>query len=123
MIKILIVDDQPAVRRGLRMCLALEPDMTVVDEAADGEAAVQLAQRVQPDLVLMDVMMPRMDGIRATALLRRLAPRCPVVLLSLYDDAGTCAQAQAAGAAALIRKQGTVESLLAAIRAAAATPA
>ena len=123
MIRILLVDDHPAVRQGLRMCLALEPDMAVVDEAADGEAAVQLAQQVQPDLVLMDVAMPRMDGIRATALLRRIAPRCPVVLLSLYDDARTRAQAQAAGAVALIRKQGTVESLLAAIRAAVALPA
>jgi DNA-binding NarL/FixJ family response regulator len=116
MIKLLLVDDQPSVRMGLRMRLALEPDVTIVGEAGDGEVALALAQTLHPDVIVMDVHMPRMDGIAATAALRQVAPRIVVVLLSLYDDVATRSRAQEAGALAFVQKQGTMDSLLAAIR-------
>lgn len=116
MIKLLLVDDQPSVRMGLRMRLSLESDVTIVGEAGDGEAALSLAQTLHPDVIIMDVQMPHMDGIAATAALRALAPQSSVVLLSLYDDVVTRARGQAAGALAFVQKQGTMDALLTAIR-------
>jgi two-component system, NarL family, response regulator LiaR len=74
-IRLLVVDDRPTVRTGLRIWLALEPDLEVVGEASDGSEAISLTQALRPDVVLMDVEMPGMDGISATAALRSLAPR------------------------------------------------
>jgi DNA-binding NarL/FixJ family response regulator len=119
MITILLVDDQSIVRQGLRMKLALEPDVFVVGETASGEEALALATHLQPDVVLMDIELPLMDGIVTTAKLRAVAPGCAVVILSLYDDAKTRALAQAAGAAAFVGKQEPGETLLATIRRAA----
>lgn len=116
MIKLLLVDDQPSVRMGLRMRLALEPDVMIVGEAGDGEAALALARSLHPDVIIMDVQMPRMDGIAATAALRTIAPASGVVLLSLYDDATTRARGREAGALAFVQKQGTMDALLTAIR-------
>jgi len=120
MITILLVDDQSIVRQGLRMELALEPDMTVVGEADSGEKALALAAHLQPNVVLMDVELPLMDGITTTAKLRAAAPTCAVVILSLYDDAKMRTRAQAAGAVAFVGKQEPGETLLTAIRRAAA---
>ena len=121
MIRLLLVDDQPAVRFGLGMRLALEPDLLVVGEAGDGEAALQLARRLQPDIVLMDVEMPGMDGIAATAAMRSVAPEIVVIMLSLYDDTTIRSRAQAAGSYTFVAKQEPVEALLVAIRQAGAT--
>ena len=88
-IRLLVVDDRPAVRRGLRIWLALEPNMEVVGEASDGAEAISLAPTLHPDVVLMDVEMPGMDGISATATLRHVVPHSAVVILTLYDDAAT----------------------------------
>jgi DNA-binding NarL/FixJ family response regulator len=118
MIRVLLVDDQQNIRRGLRMRLGLEPDLTVVGEAADGEAALRVARLVAPDVVLMDVEMPVLDGIEATARLREAQPRCSIVMLSLYDDARTRARAAAAGACAFVAKTKMDEALIEAIRAA-----
>ena len=74
-IRLLVVDDRPTVRTGLRIWLALEPDLEVVGEASDGSEAISLTQALRPDVVLMDVEMPGMDGISATAALRSLPPR------------------------------------------------
>jgi DNA-binding NarL/FixJ family response regulator len=122
MIRILLVDDQPNIRRGLRMRLGLEPDIEVVGEAGDGEAALRLAHIVSPDVVIMDVEMPVMDGITATTELRARAPRCSVVVLSLYDDAATRARAAAAGACAFVAKTKMDETLVDAIRTAGCSP-
>ena len=118
-IRILLVDDQPAVRQGLQIRLVLEPDVEVVGEAGDGAGAISLAQSLRPDVILMDVRMPGMDGISAVRTLRAVAPESAVVILSLYDDAKTRARAQEAGAAAFVAKHKVEETLLAAIRRAA----
>ncbi len=115
-IRLLLVDDRPAVRRGLRIWLALEPNMEVVGEAGDGAEAISLARALHPDVVLMDVEMPGMDGISATAALRQVVPHSAVVILTLYDDAATRTRAQEAGAAAFVAKHRMEETLLAEIR-------
>lgn len=119
MIRVLLVDDQPVVRRGLRERFHLEPDMQVVGEASTGREALNLAQTLTPDVVLMDIEMPDMDGIEATAALRRVVPQSAVVILSIHDDAQTRGRAQAAGAVAFVEKRGATDSLLVAIRQAA----
>ena len=118
-IRVLLVDDQPAVRQGLRIRLVLEPDVEVVGEAGDGAGAISLAQSLRPDVILMDVRMPGMDGISAVRTLRAVAPESAVVILSLYDDASTRAGAEEAGAAAFVAKHQVEVTLLAAIRRAA----
>ncbi len=118
-IKILVVDDQPNVRQGLKMRLALEPDITVVGEAGNGVVALELAEKLQPDVVIMDIEMPGMDGITATQKLRALYPGMVVVILSMYGDCCTSARAKAAGAMALVEKHRGEQELLAAIRQAA----
>lgn len=115
-IRVLVVDDQPAVRRGLAMRLALEPDVEVVGEASDGATATALATELRPNVVLMDVEMPGVDGIEATAVLREKVPQSAVVVLTLYDDARTRARAEAAGAAAFVAKHQVEQKLLATMR-------
>jgi DNA-binding NarL/FixJ family response regulator len=120
MIRVLLVDDQAVVRRALRVRFHLEPDLQVVGEASTGSDALTLAQTLMPDVVLMDIEMPEMDGIEATAALRKVVPQSVIVILSIYDDAQTRARAEAAGAVAFVEKRGATETLLAAIRLAAA---
>jgi DNA-binding NarL/FixJ family response regulator len=116
MITILLVDDQPIMRSGLRMRLELEPDLTVIGEAGDGAAAVDLAREKHPQVVIMDIEMPIMDGITATAALRAAVPESAVVVHSLHDDAVTQARARAAGAVAFVGKHRLEAPLFAAIR-------
>ncbi|MDT7639099.1 MAG: hypothetical protein QOC83_3387, partial [Pseudonocardiales bacterium] len=99
-----MVDDQPAVLRGLRMWLALEPDLMVVGEAASGADVGGLIESLLPDVILMDVEMPGLDGVDATAVVHALRPALPVVILSLHDDIETRARAWVAGAAAFVAK-------------------
>lgn len=117
MIRILLVDDQPQVRQGLRMSLGAEIDFEILGEASNGQDAVALAQALQPDVVVMDITMPGLDGLRATSELAASCPCCAVVILSLRDDAATQAQAYAAGAAAFVSKRESPEALVWAIRA------
>jgi DNA-binding NarL/FixJ family response regulator len=116
MITLLLVDDQSIVRQGLRRRLLLEPDITVVGEASSGEQALELVESLTPDIVLMDVEMPGMNGITATATLRASSPQSTVVMMSIHDDVHTRALALSAGAAAFVEKRGAVEVLLATIR-------
>ena len=118
MIRILLADDQPLMRRCLRLCLELEPDLEVVGEAGDGAAAVALARDCRPDVVIMDLAMPVLDGIAATAALHAALPTIAVIAHSLHDDAATRARARAAGASAFVPKHSLEGPLLAAIRAA-----
>jgi DNA-binding NarL/FixJ family response regulator len=91
----------------------------VVGEASTGSEALALAQTLTPDVVLMDLQMPEMDGIQATAALRRLVPQSVVVILSIHFDAQTRTRAQFAGAVAFVEKRGATDALLSAIRLAA----
>jgi len=116
MITILLVDDQPAVRQGLHMRLALEPDLEVIGEARDGAEAIRQAHELHPDVVVMDIEMPRMDGIAATQALRTMEESCCVVILTVHESAATRARARDAGAAAFVSKHAGDEALLAAIR-------
>jgi DNA-binding NarL/FixJ family response regulator len=122
-IRILLVDDQPSIRRGLRMRLGLEPDFAIVGEAGDGEEALAAAIANEPDVVLMDIEMPLMDGITATALLAEARPECSVVVLSLHDDICTRERAFLAGAVGFIAKHEMDHVLTDALRTAAATSA
>jgi DNA-binding NarL/FixJ family response regulator len=116
MIRILLVDDQSIIRQGIKMRFALEKDLEVVGEAGDGKTAVEMAKTLQPDIVVMDVEMPTMDGVAATELMISADPDLPVVILSLYDDIKTRLRAQAAGASAFIEKHAPVETLIQTIR-------
>jgi DNA-binding NarL/FixJ family response regulator len=118
MITVLLVDDQPAVRAGLRMRLALEGDVLVVGEAESGARALELAPALDPNVILLDIEMPGMDGISAARLLRSVAPNCAILMLSLHDDADTRARAMQAGAAAFVSKHEAGTALPSAIRAA-----
>lgn len=123
MITLLLVDDQPTVRQGLRMRLSLEPDIQVVGEAEDGAAAIALARSVQPDVVLLDVEMPGMDGFSAAAVLRSLIPASAIIMLSIHDTVHACQQAQEVGAAAFVPKHAADGLLLDTIRRAVHTRA
>lgn len=116
MITVLLVDDQPGVRQGLRMRLALEPDIHIVGEADEGGAAVHLALLRHPDVVVVDLEMGGMDGMAAIQALRSVAPQCAIVVLSMHDDAGTRVRAGSAGAAAFVGKHEGAEALPSAIR-------
>ena len=123
MIRVLVVDDQMNIRRGLRMRLGLEPDIEVVGEAADGEAAVRMAHLLAPNVVVMDVQMPIMDGVAATQAIVAEAFPPRVVALSFYDDERTRAKALAAGATAFVPKGCGHDYLVEEIRRAAGKPA
>ena len=120
-IRVFLVDDERAVRQGLRMRLDMERDLAVVGEAADGQSALTAISAALPDVVLMDVELPVLDGIEATAALRKSAPACAVVMLSMHDDAETRARAIAQGAAGFVSKSHMDGALLDAIRRAAAS--
>lgn len=98
------------------MRFALETDIEVVGEASNGKEALDLLAHLSPDVILMDVEMPVMDGIAATRLVRSLSVRCAVVILSLYDDQATQQRAEQAGANAFVGKHGATEILLTTIR-------
>ncbi len=118
MITVLIVDDQPLVRRGVRAFLEAHPDIEVVGEAASGEEAVQQVKELIPDVVLMDLVMPGMDGVEATRRIRNLSPRTQVIILtSFYDDVHIF-PAIRAGALSYVLKDVQPETLIETVRSA-----
>jgi NarL family two-component system response regulator LiaR len=119
-IRILIADDHEVVRQGLRTFLGLDPALEVVGEAADGAEAVRLAHRLRPDVVLMDLLMPEMDGIAATQLIRRELPDTEVVALTSVLEDASVVGAVRAGAIGYLLKDTQAQELRHAIKAAAA---
>jgi DNA-binding NarL/FixJ family response regulator len=119
-LRVVLADDQAMVRSGLSLVLSAEPDIVVVAECADGAAAVVAVQRLAPDLVLMDVRMPGVDGPEATRRLRALAGAPPVLALTTFDDDEVLWSALDAGAEGFVLKDSPAESLVLAVRAVAA---
>jgi DNA-binding NarL/FixJ family response regulator len=119
--RLLLVDDQELVRTGFRLILSAEPDLEVVGEAGDGAAAVDAARRLAPDVVLMDVRMPGVDGIEATRRLARVGPRAPrVLMLTTFDLDEYVYDALRAGASGFLLKDAPAVQLVDAIRVVAA---
>jgi len=119
-VRIVIADDHSVVRQGLRMFLGLDPELEVVGEASDGAEAVRLARQLHPDVVLMDLLMPVMDGITATATIRKELPGTEVLALTSVLEDSSVVGAVRAGAIGYLLKDTQAEVLCQAIKAAAA---
>jgi two-component system, NarL family, response regulator LiaR len=119
-IRVLITDDHKVVRRGLRGFLELDPELEVVGEASNGEEAVEMARRLEPDVVLMDLLMPVMDGIEATREIREEMPDTEVVALTSVLEYASVTKAIKAGAIGYLLKNTEADELCTAIRAGAA---
>jgi DNA-binding NarL/FixJ family response regulator len=114
--RLIIADDHALLRSGLRSMLYGEPDLEVVGEAADGAEALELCRRLKPDLVLMDVRMPKMDGLAATRAIKEEFPRTSVVMVTMQEDPDYLFEAVLAGAAGYVLKGVPPEQLTDAVR-------
>jgi two-component system response regulator NreC len=119
-LRVLLADDHAIVRRGLRSILETEPGVTVVGEAADGHEALRLAKDLHPDVAILDVAMPMLNGIDVAARLQKMERAPRTVILSMHSDESYIIRALAAGARAYLLKDATDEDLIPAIRAVAA---
>ena len=119
-ITVILVDDHDVVRTGLRSFLNTQADVKVVAEARNGEEALLRAEETKPDLVIMDITMPGMDGLEATRQLKARSPECLVLALTVHEDKQYFMEMLAAGASGYITKQAAADDLVAAIRAVAA---
>src|SRR2546428_4761235 len=115
-ITVLLADDHTVVREGLRALLDATPDIKVVGEADNGRLAVQMAQKLQPDVVVMDVVMPQLNGVEATRQVLREVPNAKVLVLSSYSDDEKVAQLIEHGAIGYLVKQAATNDLVKAIR-------
>jgi two-component system, NarL family, response regulator LiaR len=115
-IRVLIADDHAVVREGLRGFLALQEDVEVVGEAADGEEAIAAAERLTPDVALVDLVMPRVDGIEAIRRIRAVAPQTRVIVLTSFADEDKMLPAVRAGAVGYLLKDVDPQELVAAVR-------
>jgi len=118
-IRAVVVDDQGLVRAGVRVLLQTAPDIEVVGEAADGHEAVRLAERLRPDVVLMDIRMPRVDGIEATRRILTSVPQANILMLTTFAEDDDVYGALAAGAVGFLVKDGQPEDMIDAVRRAA----
>lgn len=119
-IKVFLVDDHMVVREGLKTLIAAQADMQVIGEAGDGESAWQAVQDCRPDVVVMDISMPGVNGIQATERLRQVCPEVRVLVMSVHDDTSYLRQMLAVGAAGYILKHTGADALIQAIRIVAA---
>jgi DNA-binding NarL/FixJ family response regulator len=119
-LRILLADDHVTVRHGLKLLIDAQPDMSVVAEASDGAAAVHLSMETRPDVIVMDVSMPGMNGLAATKTLRNILPSSAIVTLTRHADDAYLQELLRAGASAYVLKQSAPTELLQAIRATAA---
>lgn len=117
MIRVLLVDDQSIIRQGLRVLLELEPDLEIVGDASNGQLAIQQAAELHPDVILMDIRMPEMDGVAATRFICQRFPAIKVLVLTTFDDDQYVAEAMRVGALGYLLKDTPSEELAAAIRA------
>jgi len=120
MVSVLLVDDHSVVRQGVRAFLVTQPDLNVVGEAASGEEAVKLAEQYVPDVILMDLIMPNMDGVEATRRVKQVSPRSQIVVLTSYHEDEHIFPALKAGALSYILKDVSAVELADAVRKAAA---
>jgi DNA-binding NarL/FixJ family response regulator len=116
MIRVLLVDDQTLIRQGIAMLLELEPDLEVVGAVGDGRAAIEAVERLRPDVVLMDVRMPEMDGVTATRELHRRFPDVGVIILTTFDDDEYIFEGLKAGARGYLLKDISSEEMAEAVR-------
>jgi two-component system, NarL family, response regulator LiaR len=114
--RLLIADDHAMVREGLRSMLANEPDLQIVGEAQDGEEALNLCRRFMPELVLMDVRMPKMDGLEATRAIKEVSPQTAILMVTTYENPEYLVEAIKAGAAGYLLKETTKAQLLSTVR-------
>ena len=114
-IRVLVADDHPVVRKGLRSCLADQPHLQLVGEAADGEEAARKARELLPDVALLDINMPRLDGLQVTELLRREAPKVKVLVLSIHSRPEYVHRIIQAGARGYVLKDSSPDQLVQAI--------
>jgi len=114
--RLVIVDDHHLLRRGFRSLLASEPDLEVVGEASDGREAIELCQRLRPEFVLMDVRMPRMDGLAATREIKREHPNIVVLIMTMHENTDYLLEALDAGAAGYVLKDTPADRLISAVR-------
>jgi NarL family two-component system response regulator LiaR len=119
-IRVMIVDDHTMVRRGLAAMLKVKPDLTLVGEASNGQEALQVCEAVRPDVILMDLVMPRMDGTTAIRAVRRHWPGVQVIVLTSFKDKDLVQEALQAGAISYLLKNVSSDDLAQAIRAALA---
>lgn len=115
-IKIMVVDDHPLVRMALKALIEKQPDFELVAEATDGEQAVKLAQRLAPQVVLMDITMPKLNGFEATRCIKRMYPDCRVLILTVHDDIEHITGIFEAGASGYLTKGVLGEEVITAIR-------
>lgn len=115
--RILLVDDHAVLRAGLRLLLDVEPDLCVVGEAGDGKAALALAVRLVPDLILLDLTMPGLGGLAAISALRKATPAARILILTMHDDESYLRQALRDGASGYVLKKAADSELLSAVRA------
>lgn len=119
-IRVLIAEDHKTVREGLKMIIEAEPDMTVIGEAGNGNEAVRLARQLVPDVVVMDISMPELNGIKATADVKKAAPEIKVLTLTRHTDKAYLRELMESGVDGYVLKQSESDELLRAIRTVAA---
>jgi DNA-binding NarL/FixJ family response regulator len=119
-IRLLIADDHALVRSGLRSMLQREPDIEIVGEARSGREAVELCRSLRPNLVLMDVRMPEMDGLEATRAIKRELPELGVLMVTMHENRDYMLEATKAGASGYVLKDASREELISAVRRAVA---